>query len=296
MVLSAGFVILNYNDYESVKSLVTSMRNKGINDKVCIVDNCSTDDSFEKLCMLQSDSIDVIASGRNGGYAFGNNVGCRYLKEHYGVDIIFIANPDTEFDAETIEALKDAFIKYPQYAILSATMHDTNGNVSDRSYIYLPSFMQNLLLCFYIYNRIYRLLYSCKINCDSEVMDIDAAQGSFFAIRVDVLEKIGYFDEGTFLFYEEMCLAMKIREYNGNLKIGMLINQSYVHHHSVIIKNSMSAMKTYKIYLNSKMYFEKTYHHIGKIRQTLLKWAIHISCIEEYIRLELVHEVKNGGH
>ena len=288
-MMSVGFVILNYNDFESVDSTVAMMRKNGITDRICIVDNCSTDGSYKELCNLKNEDTDVISSGKNGGYAFGNNVGSKFLIEYYGVDIIFIANPDTEFSLEAIEAIKKGFSMYPKYAVLTAVMHEPSGSVSTRPYIYIPSYVQNLLSCFYIYNKIYRISHSCQIDYKQKIINIDMAQGSFFAIRADIFEEIGYLDEGTFLFYEEMCLAMRIKQYDSSLKIGMLTEQSYIHYNSVTIKSNISQMKTYRIFMESKMYFEKTYHNIGKTKQRLLRAAIGISCFEKRIQLSITN-------
>ncbi len=287
MSMSAGFVILNYNDCESVEVLVSSIREKGIDDRICIVDNCSTDDSYRRLCGMQLDSIDVISSGRNGGYAFGNNVGCRYLIKKYHVDVVFIANPDVEFDADTIRDIKKTLSEKQQYAVMSAVMHDGKDTISDRAYIFLPSYFQNLFLCFPIYNLIYRMTHRCIIDFSHKIIDVDAVQGSFFAVRATVLEDIGYLDEGTFLFYEEMCLAMRIRAFDSRLKTGILTDQFYIHNseNAKNKKNKKDVMKKYRIYMDSKIYFEKVYHHIGKIRSGLLRAAVSISCLEEKVRL-----------
>lgn len=277
MQLSAGFVILNYNDYTSTISLVNNLKTNGIEGIVCVVDNCSDNDSFDRISQYISDNVIVLKSDENKGYAAGNNIGCRYLKEHYDIDILFIINPDVRFSNDTIKGILNAFAKFPQYDILTAVMTDTSGKRAGRPYIMIPTFFQNLFLCFHFYCELYNKTHRCKIDSNKEIMDIDAPQGSFFAIRSNIFEKIGYFDEGTFLYFEECCLSKKLKNYDSNARIGLLTKLTYVHDHSTSIRSSISQQKAYEVYTDSKLYFEKKYHHIGRFRQILLNMAIKIS-------------------
>lgn len=285
---SKGFVILNYNDFQTTISLVKRIIEDGISDVICIVDNNSSDDSYKKLLEIQNQgNIVIIHSEENKGYASGNNIGCKYLKEHFQIDIVFIANPDVEFTADTVEGITKTFIQNPDYAILTPIMLDSDGTVSNRPFIKIPTFWQDLLLCFYSYNRLFEKTHNYQVDYSENLMEIEAAPGSFFAIRMNVLEDIGFFDEGTFLFYEEMCLASKIKKFNCNLKIGLMTTDNYIHHHSVSIKKNISYMNTYNIYMKSKFYFEQKYHNISKVKQIFLKIAICLSCLEERCFLKI---------
>lgn len=97
-----GLVILNYNDYKTTIELCNKIKNYDSIYKIVIVDNLSTDDSFINLKTLESYKIDVIKTDKNGGYSYGNNYGAFYLIDRYKIDILFIANPDVEFDNDFI--------------------------------------------------------------------------------------------------------------------------------------------------------------------------------------------------
>lgn len=283
--MTKGFVILNYNDFESTSTLLEKIRMEKIEDKICVVDNSSNDDSYEKLSKYKSDNCYIIRNEVNNGYSAGNNLGCRFLIDKFHTDIIIVANPDVAFSKETVEHICSQFEKDSRYAILAPVVKRKENEKNYRPYIYLTSFFEDLMLCFYLYNRYYEKKHIYTIDETKEILDVDAVLGSFFAVRASVLEQINYLDEGTFLFYEEMILSMRISNLNNRLRIGLLTNEEYVHNHSVSIRKNVSVMKTYRIYMDSKKYYEKEYHHIGIIKQILLFIATVISCFEKRVYL-----------
>ena len=81
--MKTGFVVVNYNDYETTEKIIKNIYNYKIIDKIVIVDNCSTDDSLTKLEELSDKKISIIKSDKNGGYASGLNIGAKYLIKKY---------------------------------------------------------------------------------------------------------------------------------------------------------------------------------------------------------------------
>ena len=77
--MKTGIVILNYNDYETtLKCLQPILDYKNI-DYIIVVDNCSTNDSYDQLAKHRNDRWILLRSPSNGGYAKGNNIGINYL-------------------------------------------------------------------------------------------------------------------------------------------------------------------------------------------------------------------------
>ena len=66
-------LVLNYNDPQSTIFFVKSVENFSIVRKILIVDNCSTDDSYEKISAMSNKKIIVKKTDKNGGYGYGNN-------------------------------------------------------------------------------------------------------------------------------------------------------------------------------------------------------------------------------
>ena len=71
-------VILNYNDASTTLDLLRKIQHYKVLNYIVIVDNCSTDDSIEKIQQYVSNNIYLLKSSSNGGYGAGNNIGIRY--------------------------------------------------------------------------------------------------------------------------------------------------------------------------------------------------------------------------
>ena len=82
MEKSVHIVVLNYNGYEDTISCVDSLlKIQYENYKIIVVDNASTNDHSALQQNLPSEII-LLQSGKNLGYAGGNNVGIRWALEN----------------------------------------------------------------------------------------------------------------------------------------------------------------------------------------------------------------------
>ena len=98
-------VIINFNDAETTAALVKRIQSYDCIRSVLVVDNCSTDDSLEKLNELEDrNKIVVLKTEYNGGYGYGNNFGVRYAYEVLGERNVLIVNPDVTFSESCLIA------------------------------------------------------------------------------------------------------------------------------------------------------------------------------------------------
>jgi len=88
-MLNVLVVIINYKTPELVCQAVLSVIPQlSHNDKICIVDNFSNDDSVDYLAKFIEDygfnsQVDLIFSPTNGGFSAGNNIGINLLEAKY---------------------------------------------------------------------------------------------------------------------------------------------------------------------------------------------------------------------
>ena len=94
MNTKVGLVILNYNRGSLVLDIASDFCKYDCIDEIAIVDNCSTDNSREILVRHNNKKINILFSKENSGYAKGNNLGLKFLKEK-GCKYCFVVNPDT---------------------------------------------------------------------------------------------------------------------------------------------------------------------------------------------------------
>ena len=152
MSLNIVAIILNYNDAYTTQKLVNVIKNYETLDHIIIVDNCSSDNSYEQLQNLSNDKIDVIQTDANRGYACGNNYGAFYAIRKYSPKHLLICNPDVFFTEEIPTHLCKALSTNASYALASCKV-STGINTWKR-----PNFMgvirSMLLVCHNIEKRL----------------------------------------------------------------------------------------------------------------------------------------------
>ena len=144
------YIILNYNDSKTTKNCVESIRNFNSIDHIIIVDNSSTDDSYEKLLLLIDSKVDVIRTSHNGGYGSGNNYGVLYAKEKYNPDLIVISNPDVLIQEDSVIECMNFLLSHQDATIAVPLMLDNEENPCFNCVWKVPTYIQYLLFSLYV--------------------------------------------------------------------------------------------------------------------------------------------------
>lgn len=116
MPIKVSFLILHYQTIDDTIQCVTSIL-KNIDYKnynIVIVDNGSMNDSGKELSEKYKnlENVDIIISEKNLGFAKGNNLGLRYLKNNYNPDFVIMLNNDTLIkQSNFIEIIKNTYEK-----------------------------------------------------------------------------------------------------------------------------------------------------------------------------------------
>lgn len=274
-----AIIVLNYNDSKTVIEYLGLIKDYKNIDKILVVDNCSPDNSYEVLKKYESKKICVIKTDSNKGYAYGNNYGVHYLeklKEKY--DFIIISNPDINVTDDTIKKCSDFLNKNLDVAIVSPTMYMSDGKASP-----LAGWKERKLNSD-VRDSSIRLTKKYK-NPHVECYDkshfkgnysyVDCVPGSFFMIRYNYFKEVGYFDENTFLYFEEDILGKKLK--NAGYKVVVLNKEKFIHYESVSINKSVMPYKKYKILQKSKRYYHSHYNEeckgIGKLNLLRIDYA-----------------------
>lgn len=271
-------IILNYNDYKTTSKLINHIKDYSEADKIVVVDNRSTDDSFEVLKTYRNKKIHVIQSGQNKGYAYGNNVGIKYAIEKFNPECITIANPDVIFENSTLMKMKGFLRQNLDVAAVNTKIKNIAGQYEPGG-TNIPTIKEDFKSMFLL-SEIFKKKE--MNNFSKEYIDYQILFGCFFMIRSEVIEEIGMFDERTFLFVEERILGHKIKS------IGMrqvtLNNLECIHEHSKSInKNISSLVSKYKILYDSRLVYYKEYLNINKLSLYIFYFLRSMSLGEKYI-------------
>lgn len=250
-----GMVVVNYNDYKNTINFIDSIKDYGVIDKIVIVDNCSTDNSFKFLKEICDDKIVLLKNSSNKGYGSGINMGSRYLIDNYDVRSIIVSNTDIIFNSES-DIVKLISFLHDDIALVGPNVLE-NGGVNRGWKI--PSVWDDVLLNIPIIHRKLRknLLFYDESCFNGKTTVVEALSGCFFVIRADALKKVDFFDENMFLYYEENVIGKKLMNKN---YVSLIVNDvTVIHNHSVTIDNSLNRIKKYKALKKSEFYFHKNY-------------------------------------
>ena len=278
--MKSFIVIVNYNDYITTSKMVDNICNYSCFDKILIVDNCSTDNSYNELKKLENDKVIVIKSELNKGYAYGLNYGAKYLIDKYGSCKITFSNADIIiYDEESIKKLLGDFECDSKIGIVAPIIKERNG--LNRGWK-IPSPLVDCILNIPYIHKILRpkMLYY-KDAYYKGLVSVDVVSGCFFIFDSNALLDVDFFDENTFLYYEENIISKKLQLKNYKV---MIDSDVFVYHnHSVTIDKNVKRINKYKILKKSQMYFQKKYNKANIFEIMLLFLTNKITLFLMYI-------------
>lgn len=262
-------LIVNYNNASQVVDYVDRVCGFPEINHILIIDNASTDDSLTFLETISSSKVEVVSSGKNGGYGYGNNFGIRYAAEIYHSDIVLISNADVYYEQALIQTLEN-YMRLKHVAVTAAVMTEPDGkNVYPWK---VPSGWQYILDGVPI---LHRFVKSSDYQHDffttqEEAIEVECVPGSLLMVNVaDFLEIDGY-DEDIFLYCEETCLGYKLK--SAQKKTVLLTSSSYVHDHK---RNSNQLLKQRKAIWDSRKIFIRKYYNFSNFDMLLANLLEH---------------------
>ena len=264
-------VILNYNDAKTVGMLVQGIRSYACLDRIVIVDNASTDNSWERLLMLQDEKVSVIRAGDNGGYGAGNNLGIRFAIKRFEAAYVLVCNPDVMFSEECVSQMVRIAKNHSDVGVVSAKMADSVYTDWKNGWP-LRCFWGDLLAMGPISRRIFNsvLNYPDSYLSGKKAACVDVVHGSMLLINAKAFKECGGYDERIFLYQEEAVLARRMK--NAGYRTVLVLSQEYEHQHGISIGKSVkNVVARQKMREDSVMYYFRHYLHIGKGKQLIAK-------------------------
>ena len=211
-------VILNYRTPDLTIDCLRSLKQEVQSlpgTHVVVVDNDSPDDSVEKIGSAirreQWDWVTFLPQSRNGGYAFGNNVGIRHLlATKQPPDYILLLNPDTVVRPDALSALVRFMDDHPEAGIAGSRLEELDETPQCSAFRFPTVFSElddGLRL-----GIVSRLLDRWKLVLPplEEACQVEWVAGASMIVRRSVFETVGLMDENYFLYYEEVDFCMAV--------------------------------------------------------------------------------------
>ena len=284
-------IVVNYNSENDTINFVNALSAYNSIEKIVVVDNKSTTiGAFEKIEKLRSNKVEVLQSGKNGGYNYGINYGIKHLeKNNEKYDCYLVSNSDIKIEEEAIEKCAQILEQMADAGIVAPRMYNKNNKPIRRSSWKIRTFWRDIVHSTRLLELIfYRVLrngeYSDK-DYKKEILEVEAISGSCFMIRADAVNKIGYFDENVFLFYEEDILAKQMKD-NG-YKVICVNSQKFTHYESQTIGKTFSYFTKMVKLFKSKIYFQKNYNKVNILGLALYYILFFFRILELIIEIPL---------
>ena len=278
---SINVILLNWRTpdmtLEAAEAALAEMA--GLDAGLTIVDNDSGDGSFEKLSAaaqergwLQTGRVAVVQSGWNGGFGAGNNYGIRQgMPDGRRADLVYLLNSDALPQPGSIRALADYISTHPKVGIACSRLRGTDDVPHSTAFRFpgiASEFEQTSRT-----GPVTKLLRKYVVALPQPVTSgrVDWSAGASMMIRMDVLDRIGLFDEGFFLYYEETDLCRRAAD--AGWQTHYIVESLVLHIGSV-----STGMKGWKRppdywYDSRRRYYEKHHGRIG----ALLATAAHLA-------------------
>jgi len=182
--------------------------------RLAIVDNDSGDDSLVRLRAALAEPIaagrvEVIASPRNGGFAWGVNQAVRpALASADPPEFVYLLNSDAHPAPGAVLALLRFLEERPEIGIAGSYIHGPDGETHHTAFRFpsVPSQFEQTIGIGFVTKLLDRWVVSKPVP--SEASRVDWLAGASMLIRREVFDAIGLLDESYFMYFEEtdFCL------------------------------------------------------------------------------------------
>jgi GT2 family glycosyltransferase len=267
--IELSIILISYNTAkitaDCIKSIYSSKDIQNISLEVIVLDNNSSDNSVHTIKALQKkySTLKLIANKDNSGFSKGNNIAAKQAKGEY---ILFL-NSD-------VLVLDDAIYSLLQFLKKNENkFHFVGGKLLNKDKSPQPS-------CgpFYTIPVIFGALFlkgdywGLTRYSPDQIQKVDWVSGACILTKKGYFEKVGMFDEGIFMYMEEIDLLYRARQLGFNT---YFYNKAQFIH----LGSASSAGKTYPILqvYNGFLYFYNK-HHKG-IKVIILKGMLQLKAL-----------------
>ncbi len=227
-----GAIVVNRDAGDALTACVASLRAGGIRD-VVVVDNASSDGSLARLAAHDARAL-LEPTGTNLGYGTAANRGARRLSTEY----LLVCNPDLRCDPGAPAALVAALDAEPTVALVGPRIVTPSGEPYPSARAF-PSMgvaaghaLVGLLWPGNRWSRRYRREEAGSApglgaRRAGELERADWVSGACMAVRASAFDSVGGFDEGYFMYVEDLDLCWRL--HRAGWEVGFLPAARVVH-------------------------------------------------------------------
>ncbi|MBI4426436.1 MAG: glycosyltransferase family 2 protein [Candidatus Kerfeldbacteria bacterium] len=201
-------IVVSFNAPDELRRCLRSLlATTGLRLRVIVVDNASTT-SNQQLVTSQFPRVELIANATNRGFAAAVNQG---LIRSVG-DVVLV-NPDVGVEPSTLATMHTRLQAHQRVGIVGPRLYYPDGT-PQASVKRFPRWIDLALVLSKLPNffpRLARRYQALDIDYTQE-QTVDQVMGACFMIRHQTLTEVGTFDEGFFIWFEEVDYCWRARQ------------------------------------------------------------------------------------
>ena len=251
MLVTASIVLYN-NDVKVLSDAIKSFLNSNFPYKkhLYLIDN-SPNETLKQLVSIYPENITYIFNPTNPGFGAAHNIAIKKAIEG-GSKYHLVLNPDVYFENTTIDLLLKFMNDHPNVGNVMPKVLYPDGQVQ---YLckFLPTPYDWIGRRFNPFKKMVEKrndYFEMRFTGYNKIMDVPYLSGCFMFLRVESLKKIGFFDEGIFMYGEETDLCRRLID--GGYRTVFYPNATIYHHFE---KGSHKSFRLTKIGIQSAIYY-----------------------------------------
>lgn len=263
-MMNLDIILVTYNSEKWIQSCFSSILNSHFDLKkvsLIVVDNHSSDNTLtllyneQKKHITKFNEIKIISNNQNTGFGCANNLG----SQNCSGDIILFLNIDTEIFSDTLENLEKEILSSSK----SVAVWELRQVPYEHPKLYSPS-----------------------------TKETSWCSGAAFAVRRNIFEEVGGFDNEIFMYAEDVDLSWNIRQHGYTLHY--LANVK-VKHFCYQTENELKPTQYINSIINN-LYLRYKYGNVKDILEGhILYWSIillHHSVFKDSKKVLLIQYFK----
>jgi N-acetylglucosaminyl-diphospho-decaprenol L-rhamnosyltransferase len=198
-------IVVSWNVRDALRRCITAaFQSQDCKPHVIVIDNKSSDGSAEMVAQ-EFPQAQLIQNSENRGFAAAVNQGLAYRRGH-----VLLVNPDLELHPNTVATLLEWMHKLPRAGILGPRLQYADGQIqhSVKKFPRWRDVAWQLTKFPNIFPRLGRYYHAADFDY-TKSQEVDQVMGSCFLIRDTVLENIPNFDEGFWIWFEEVDFCLR---------------------------------------------------------------------------------------
>lgn len=287
-----AIVIVNYNTRDLLRDCLRSIAAcpPVVALDVWVVDNASHDGSAA-MVTAEFPQVHLIASSKNGGYAYANNLALREVLsfefsmlsdsenselnlQNSTFDYVLLLNSDTVVPENALDGLVNYLEAHPAVGACGPKLLLKNGALDlacRRSFPSPAAFVYHAVGLSKLFPRsprfgAYNLTY---LDPDQETA-VDAVVGACMFVRASVVREVGLLDEAYFMYGEDLDWAYRIKQYGWAI---MYVPTVVVRHYKRASSSQRPIASIRAFYTAMRVFHRK---HYAATTPAPLNWLIEL--------------------